>query len=103
MLLPIVSIDQSGVLLRPMQLFIKYSIDPQGVSTLKMYLQQVVTRFMGGKYTQTRGYIYSAANTTKAASVQRLITNFHNVHVEVEGLVKEANRFMYMYCQIDNS
>ena len=99
--MPLVGVQLEGKLHKPMQFFVKYFVDSHGKSTQKIYLQQIITRFVGGKYNPTPGYTYLAVNTTKAAGIQRLLTNLDRLPDEIENLIKEANRFMYMYCHLD--
>ena len=97
----VVGKNLSEIILRPMQLYIKYSTDVNmHHSTQKIYLQQVVTPFIGGNFIATRGYHY-LVNTKKASGIQRLLTNFDNIDVEMDDLIKEANRFMFMYCKLN--
>lgn len=95
-----VGVNLSTILLRPMQFFVKYHVDHKtGITGQKIYLQQVVTPFVGGYYTQTKGYYY-LINTKKAAAVQRLLVNLNHIEIEIDNLITEANRFMYMYCHL---
>ena len=83
---------------KPMQFIIKRT----KIGTTTVYLQQVLTPYMGGYYTTTPGFIYNISGK-KAAGIQRIIVNPLKIEEEIRKLVKEANRFLYMYCHLDET
>jgi hypothetical protein len=55
---------------------------------------------MGGYYTTTQGFLYNISSK-KAVGIQRIVVNLDFLDEEIRNLVKEANRFLYMYCHLD--
>lgn len=84
-----------------MQFMIKFIVDHKTNTTIqKMYLQQMITPFVGGRYTKINGFDY-VINNKKAAGIQRMLANINCVENDINSLITEANRFMYMYCRTD--
>jgi hypothetical protein len=93
--------SENSVLLTSMQFIIEFSLDRTiEVYMQRMYLQQVITKFYGGHYTPTRGFHY-LLKTNKSTGIQIHISSLSQFEKAVDALIKEANRFMYMYCRTD--
>jgi hypothetical protein len=98
---PIVGYSAGAMFYKPMQFMVKFAIDRKTDTTMqKMYLQQMITPFVGGRYTRTNGFDY-VINVKKSAGIQRMLVNVDNIEDDINNLIEEANRFMYMYCRTD--
>lgn len=67
--------------------------------TTEMFLIQELTPHAGGLYTPKRGYKYYISKKNPVG-IQRIIVNFKNFDKEVDNLIQESNRFLYMYCKL---
>jgi hypothetical protein len=90
--------SNKGDVSKPMQFIIK----PTKIGGTTVYLQQVLTPFMGGYYSTMPGFLYNIS-TKKAVGIQRIVGNIQNLESDIRKLVKEANRFLYMYCHLDET
>jgi hypothetical protein len=70
-----------------------------GNSMQRMYLQQIITLFEGGRVTQLPSFSYKVT-LNKNVVIRRMIVDLNDIEKEILTLAAEANRFMYMYCRI---